>query len=595
VAPTAKPATTARLALTIPPKGILTHGRAALYISPNTSQAVVVVNGGAPQMFALSPTGPNCQTTSAGTACILNVAAPAGPSVRFQVALEDGSSNILSAGSFMAAITEGASNVTFTLLLGGVPKTLDIAGVGTLGTFFSIGGGMQTSTLVTTVKDAGGDILIGNEPFVNAAGVATPIAISSANGPSIKYATAPFGQSFGTASAAFAMNAPSDAIEMVFSGSGVPPGVDTLTYAPVTGVTSATFGSNTPLIGIGAVWHAPFVPLTIAPIAADVAGVSGAPHSAVVTDGIMHLAVVGGGSCGVAPAVTLIQSLAVDDGAATADGTIYTVLDESPPQTAFVNYSLSSVNSGTCLETNGTTYSSTLQVGGIVRASAGNVVYFAANATSPGNQPSLQFATSTAPTVLAGGAVTNNPVGALALRAPQGHVFTCGNFNGGANIVVEEYELPFTGPPVPTTGASASSGSGQTPTCAGVAVDGSDGRLVLADIGSNVATRYTTFPISLQADLDLTGSTVVGSQATDFQSAAAGNWHQAEAFFVSATDGIEIYNQDPTIAQQGIINLSNSGLVSAITSGTIEAISYGDDSRLWMTLSSGYVVALPTY
>jgi hypothetical protein len=228
--PSAKPATTARLALTIPPKGILARGRAALYISPNTSQAAVVVNGGAPQMFALSPTGPNCQTTSAGTACILNVAAPVGPSVSFQVSLDDSGSNVLSAGSFTAAITEGASNVTFTLLLSGVPKTLDITSVGPLGTFFSIGGGLQTSTLVTTVTDAHGDILIGNEPFVNAAGVATPISITSSNGSSILYATAPFGGSFGAAAGTIVMNAPNDAVEMVFTGSGVPPGFDTLTY-----------------------------------------------------------------------------------------------------------------------------------------------------------------------------------------------------------------------------------------------------------------------------------------------------------------------------------------------------------------------------
>jgi hypothetical protein len=64
---------------------------------------------------------------------------------------------------------------------------------------------------------------------------------------------------------------------------------------------------------------------------------------------------------------------------------------------------------------------------------------------------------------------------------------------------------------------------------------------------------------------------------------------------VNASDGIEIFNQNPTITQQGIITLASSGLASAITSGSVEAMSYGDDSRLWLTLSSGYVVALPTY
>jgi hypothetical protein len=125
------------------------------------------------------------------------------------------------------------------------------------------------------------------------------------------------------------MSAPSDTLEMVFTGSGVPPGYDTLTYTPAS-VTSATYGTNTPLIGIGVVWQAPWVPLTIAPIAADVAGTSGAPHSAVVTDGVSHLAVVGGSSCTVpalSTSVNAIPSIAIDGGAATADGTIYAVAD----------------------------------------------------------------------------------------------------------------------------------------------------------------------------------------------------------------------------------------------------------------------------
>jgi hypothetical protein len=596
LAPSAAPAATARLTLTIPSVGILARRRTPAYISPNTTQAVVVVNAGAPQTYSLSPTGPNCETVTGGTACVLNVAAPIGPSDTFQIALEDSSNNPLSAGSFTTAIAEGVSNVTVPLVLGGVPKTLDITSSGSLGLFFTIGGGLQTSRLVTTIKDAHGDFLIGNEPFVNAAGVATPISVTSASGPSINYATAPFAGSFGAAAGTFVMNAPTDELEMVFNGTGVPPGFDTLTYAPVSGVTSATFGTNTPLIGIGAVWHAPFVPLTIAPIAADVAGASGAPHSAVVTDGASQLAVVGGSSCGVPAvqsAVTAIPSIAIDGGAAPADGTIYAVVNAAAtPATDLVTYSLAAVNAGTCTQTNAVAYSVTLAVGGIARATSGNIVYFAANATTPGNAPSLESATSAAPDGIVGGAVANNAVGALALRGS--HVFTCGNFNGPSNIVLEEYELPFLGPPAPSSGANALTGTGQTASCAGVAIDGSDGRLVLADIGSNVATRSATFPVSSQASIGLTGTTVVGTQTTDFQSAATGNWHRAEAFFVNASDGIEIYNQNPAITQQGIVNLT-SGLASAIASGTLEAISYGDDSRLWMTLSTGYVVALPTY
>jgi hypothetical protein len=80
--------------------------------------------------------------------------APIGPSVTFQIALEDSSSNVLSAGAFTTAIAEGVSNATYPLVLGGVPKTLDITSTGSLGTFFTIGGGTQTSTLVATVKDA---------------------------------------------------------------------------------------------------------------------------------------------------------------------------------------------------------------------------------------------------------------------------------------------------------------------------------------------------------------------------------------------------------------------------------------------------------
>ena len=590
----ASPTATARLTLTIPARGILAHARTPLYISPNTAQAVVIVNTGSPQTYSLSPTGPNCQAEGSATACTLNVTAPIGAADVFQIALEDGSSDVLSAGSFTAAIVEGVSNATFPLVLGGVPKTLDIANSAPLGTIFTIGGGTQTATLTTTVKDAAGDILIGNEPFVNSAGAATPIVITSANGSSILYARGPYGGSFGSASATIAMSSPNDSLEMVFTGSGVPPGYDTLTYAP-SSITSATYGTNTPFIGIGVVWHAPFVPLSIAPIAADVAGVSTVPHSAVVTDGATHLAVVGGSSCAVPalPAsVTAIPSIAIDAGAAPADGTLYTVVDASSPETDFVNYSLAAVNSGTCSQTNEDNYSVTNAVGGIVRAVSGAIVYFAANPANTGN-PSLLQASSTAPGSLTGFQPIDYPIGGLALRGT--HVFTCQN-NYSSNIIITQYERPLSGSTTISSGpATAIAGAGQTGSCAGIAVDNSDGRLVFADTGSTVATRSATFPISAQYGMNLTGTTTVGSQTSDVQSAATGNWHQAEAFFVVASDGIEIFNQNPTIVQLGIITLASSGLSGTITAGSVEAIAYGDDARLWIALSSGYVIALPTY
>jgi len=260
-----------------------------------------------------------------------------------------------------------------------------------------------------------------------------------------------------------------------------------------------------------------------------------------------------------------------------------------------VNYSLAAVNSGTCLQTNLVNYSGGFALGGIVRATTGDIVYFATNANNSGS-PTLEYAASTTPSTLVGGAVPDtNPVGGLTIRPGLQHVFTCGN-NFGANILLTEYQLPFSGPPAIASGpATAITGTGQTGSCAGIAIDGSDGRLVFADTGSTVATRSATNPVSTQLGMSLTGTTVVGSQTTDFQSAATGNWHQAEAFFVNASDGIEVFNQNPTITQQTIINLASSGLGSAITSGSVEALSYGDDQRLWMALSSGYVVARPTY
>jgi len=523
-----------------------------------------------------------------------------GPSVVFQVELEDANDAVLSAGTFTTAIVEGKTNVPPPLVLGGVPATLDITSSAALGTIFTVGGGAQTSILTTTFKDTDGDILIGNDPFVNATGAATPVTIATANGPSITYATAAAGASFGTAGTTISLNAPSDQLEMVFSGSGVPPGSDTLTYSPAS-ITSATYGTNTPRLGIGAVWHAPFVPLTIAPIAADVAGTATVPHSAVVTDGSSKLAVVGGSSCTVpvlpsAAAVTAIPSIAIDGSATPADANIYAVEDGSA-ETDFINYQLSSVNSGTCTESGSSTYSSTLGVGGIVRASAGDVVYFVANAMYTGfYPPTLEFAHSTTPTTFVGGAVDNNPVGALALNGTQSQVFACGNYNGSTNITTFEYALPFTGAPTTSEIASASTGTGQTPSCAGVAVDPTNGLIVVADIGSNVATRYASNPLSYQNSIYLTGSTVVGSQSTDFQSAAAGNWHNNEAFFINASDGVEVWNQSSPYVQQQLVALGNSGLASAITSGaTVKAIAYGDDSRLWMTLSTSYVLALPTY
>jgi hypothetical protein len=581
---------TARLTLTIPARGIMSRGRSPQFISPSTTQAVVTVNAGAPQTFSLSPTGPNCTSVTGGTACNLSVPAPIGPSVAFAIVLEDGSSNALSGGSFTAAIAEGTSNVTFPLLLGGVPKTLDVTSSGTLGAFFTVGGGAQTATLVTSIKDAAGDYLIGNEPFVNASGATTPITITATVGGSISYAVEPYGGTFGTANTTFTLNAPSDTVRMAFSGSGVPPGFDTLTYSP-SSVQSVAYGSVAPNLGIGVVWQAPFVPLTIAPVPLDVAASSGVQHGAVVTDGAGSLAVVGGGSC-TASGINTFRSIALDGGAAPADNALYAVTNSSGT-TYLSTWSLPLINSGTCSTLTYQPYSS-FNVGGIVRASDGTIVYFATNFNGSG-APELKTATSTAPTTYGGGFVLNNPVGGLALRIPQGHVFNCVNQNGAANIAVEEYELPLPGSPTTSSGASASSGTGQTASCAGIAVDGATGRLVIADIGSNIATRYATNAISAQGNLNLTGTTIVGSQSIDFQSAAAGNWKQTGSFFINTTSGIEVFPENPPLTQETIIKLVQAGLGSAIASGSVEAIAYGDDQRLWITLSSGYVVAVPTY
>jgi hypothetical protein len=581
------------MTLTIPPKGIATRSRRPKYIPATAATVIVTVNAGTPQSFALS--GPNCATAASGTVCTLSVAAPIGSNDVFEIQIEDANGSVVAAGTLTTAILEGQNNVTVPIVLEGVPAFVDIASSNTVGTIFTLGGGAQTALLTATVRDQDLNIIIGNDPFVNASGAATPIELTSVAGPSIQYATAPAGGSFGAASSTIVLNAPSDQLEMQFTGSGVPPGYDSLTIASPAGVESNAYGTTPQPVGIGVAWHAPFVPLSVAPIAAGVAAAAGVPHSAVVTDGVNHLAIVGSGSC-TAPnlpaTVTAISSIAVDGGASPADENVYAVLSGSTPETDLVNYSLAAIGSGTCSQTHQSNYSSTLAATGIVRAANGNIVYFLNNATNAGatTTPTLEASTDTAPGSFTGGSLTTNPIGGLAFDGS--HIFTCQNQNGGSDILIEEFDLPLAATPVRSSFASASA---TADLCAGIAIDTTSTFVGLVAQNDTMVTTYGTAPISDQSFFSLSGTTLAGLQPIDNQGFAAGNYFRLRAFFILASDGIEVWNEQPSFVEPAVISLSRSTLPSAVTTGSISAMEFGDDQRLWITLSSGYVVGLPTY
>jgi hypothetical protein len=177
---------TARFTLTIPAAGVqvAAKGRTPQYVSASTLSASITANpGNISTTIDLSLASPLCSNVSGGRACTLPVTAPIG-SDHFSMVLYSGpctggppctpTGTPLSAASNFGPITvtEGQTNVTAALVLGGIPTTVDVSAAG----FNS--GTAATQTLTVTAYDASGNVIVGPAAYVDATGAAAPLSVA---------------------------------------------------------------------------------------------------------------------------------------------------------------------------------------------------------------------------------------------------------------------------------------------------------------------------------------------------------------------------------------------------------------------------------
>jgi hypothetical protein len=173
---------TARFSLTIPNASAAPAGaRRAAFVSPSTLSGTIAVNGGPVTELDLSLASPNCTTISGGRACLISVAAPIGASDTFTLVLYSGAftggvhtgTALSGASNFTSAVTEGVSNVTKPLILGGIPFLVDVAVNGTL-----VAGTPATVPVVITAYDASNNVIVGAGNYADASGAAAQLTLS---------------------------------------------------------------------------------------------------------------------------------------------------------------------------------------------------------------------------------------------------------------------------------------------------------------------------------------------------------------------------------------------------------------------------------
>jgi hypothetical protein len=231
-------------ALTIPNRVTASSERRAQYVSASTQSAKFVAAPGA-VTTKVNLTGSICVPNSQATAkiCTFTASAPVGAVTFAMTAYDqpfDGMGNLptgtvaLSAASnFSVTVIEGQNNTTVPLIAGGVPATIDLHFAS--GTSSHVVTGAGSSAIVANVYDGDGNIIVAPGAFVNTAGTATPIAITSTA------ATAHFGYTVtpaatgiaGARSSTITLNEPDDAVALSFDGAGFVPASDSLAHATV--------------------------------------------------------------------------------------------------------------------------------------------------------------------------------------------------------------------------------------------------------------------------------------------------------------------------------------------------------------------------
>jgi len=176
----------ARFTLTIPNRGvqIAGKGRTPQYVSASTlSASITATPGNIITNIDLSIASPLCTTITGGRACTLPVTAPIG-SDHFSMVLYSGActggppctptgSPLSAASSFgPITVTEGQTNVTAPLILGGIPAAVDVSAAGL------VSGTAATLPLTITAYDVSGNVIVGPAAYVDATGAAAPLNVA---------------------------------------------------------------------------------------------------------------------------------------------------------------------------------------------------------------------------------------------------------------------------------------------------------------------------------------------------------------------------------------------------------------------------------
>ena len=209
----------ARLSLLIPNTvAPASKNRTVQFVSTSTRSAHLTL-GAATADFDLGLASPICQSVTGGRTCLLTIAAPLNTHTG-SLLLYDGpctggppcaaSGNILGgASTFSVTVAEGTSNVTTPLILGGTPVTVDLSANLTSHANSSV-------ALFVTAYDAGGNIIIGPAPFVDATGTIVPITLAANTFGNQATLTNPNGAQHGVS---VNLIAPNDTVTIALSGS----------------------------------------------------------------------------------------------------------------------------------------------------------------------------------------------------------------------------------------------------------------------------------------------------------------------------------------------------------------------------------------
>ncbi len=228
-----------------------------MYVSSNTHSMALIVNGGTPQIFALTPsTNPNCSVGGGATICsnLQAVAAPGTDSFEFAMyqqalPLPPSPTTLSIATVNNEVVSQGVANQLGTFTLNPVLGSLALSVAEPTGGFMP-GTSSSGNAISIAAKDPSGATIIGPGYYVNASGTPTPLSLTSNQTPFT------FSVNGAAPSVDGIENGPSDSATLAYSGTSV--GAPTIISAGVGSlIASQTISTLTKPISVALTSSAP--------------------------------------------------------------------------------------------------------------------------------------------------------------------------------------------------------------------------------------------------------------------------------------------------------------------------------------------------